>query len=72
MVLYFGNRKEAKDFLYKEEWEMLVKAGTLHNLYTAFSRDQEQKVYVQSVLLKNAARVWDTLANQNGVFMLAG
>jgi len=41
-------------------------------LFTAFSRDQEEKVYVQHRLVENSALVWDVLVNKQGWCYLAG
>ena len=38
-VLFFGNRNQDGDFLYKDEWMTMVSNGDLE-LFTAFSRDQ--------------------------------
>jgi sulfite reductase alpha subunit-like flavoprotein len=46
-VLFFGCRKSTEDFLYKDELEAYLADGTLDALYTAFSREQVEKVYVQ-------------------------
>lgn len=59
--LYFGCRNEAGDFLYREEWEGLQSSGALGSLVTAFSRDQERKVYVTHRLRENGAQVWQLL-----------
>ncbi|XP_068191461.1 NADPH-dependent diflavin oxidoreductase 1 isoform X2 [Antennarius striatus] len=70
-VLFFGCRSEAKDFYFKSEWEEMIKAGNLI-LFTAFSRDQEQKVYVQQRVRENAELLWDLISNKNGCFYIAG
>lgn len=44
--LFFGERHRDEDYFYQEFWENLVQRGVL-DLDTAFSRDQEEKVYVQ-------------------------
>ena len=45
--LFFGDRNEATDFLYRDELQDFLKSGTLTNLDTAFSRDRAEKIYVQ-------------------------
>ena len=45
-TLVYGCRKETCDYYYKEEWWPEL------TIYTAFSRDQWHKVYVQQVLQK--------------------
>ena len=57
-VLYFGCRHKTEDFIYSEELDQYVTAGTLTHLHVAFSRDQPQKVYVQHLLKQNAAELW--------------
>ncbi|XP_063000895.1 NADPH-dependent diflavin oxidoreductase 1 isoform X2 [Elgaria multicarinata webbii] len=58
--LFFGCRQKAKDFYCRAEWEDLVKMGFL-TLFVAFSRDQEEKVYVQHQIRENKELVWDLL-----------
>ncbi|XP_010221790.1 PREDICTED: NADPH-dependent diflavin oxidoreductase 1 [Tinamus guttatus] len=50
--LFFGCRQKSKDFYCQLEWEELVAKGFLM-LFTAFSRDQEEKVYVQDRIREN-------------------
>ncbi|KAM9840892.1 NADPH-dependent diflavin oxidoreductase 1 [Aulostomus maculatus] len=70
-VLFFGCRSESKDFYFRSEWERMVNAGQL-TLFTAFSRDQEEKVYVQQRVRENAPLLWDLLANKRACFYIAG
>ncbi|XP_074546850.1 NADPH-dependent diflavin oxidoreductase 1 [Halichoeres trimaculatus] len=70
-VLFFGCRSESKDFYFRSEWEEMVKAGHL-SLFTAFSRDQEAKVYVQHRVRENAELLWELIANKNACFYIAG
>lgn len=52
--LFFGDRHEAHDFVYREELEGFLANGTLTRLDTAFSRDQAEKVYVQHRMAEHA------------------
>ncbi|VVD90062.1 sulfite reductase (NADPH) flavoprotein subunit alpha [Pandoraea communis] len=45
--LFFGDRNFRTDFLYQREWQRYVKDGALTRIDLAFSRDAEDKVYVQ-------------------------
>lgn len=56
--LFFGERSAATDFLYREELEAMRSDGHLTRLDTAFSRDQEHKVYVQDLMMQNARQIW--------------
>jgi sulfite reductase (NADPH) flavoprotein alpha-component len=56
--LFFGDQRERTDFLYRDELAALLKAGALTLLDTAFSRDQEQKVYVQHRMLDHAKELF--------------
>jgi len=51
--LFFGARRFRTDFLYQTEWQAALKSGALHRLDLAFSRDGEQKTYVQQRLLEH-------------------
>ncbi|XP_041914936.1 NADPH-dependent diflavin oxidoreductase 1 [Alosa sapidissima] len=70
-VLFFGCRSESKDFYCRSEWEEMEKAGQLI-LSTAFSRDQEDKIYVQHRVREQAKLLWDLIANKNAFFYIAG
>ncbi|WP_150538535.1 diflavin oxidoreductase [Actinobacillus vicugnae] len=69
--LFFGERYMAKDFLYQAELEQHLQNGTLTRLFTAFSRDQAEKFYVQDVLAQQAALVW-LLIEQGAYFYVCG
>ena len=56
--LVFGDQQRAGDFLYEEEWFNYLVNGGLARLDTAWSRDQEQKIYVQDRLRENAPEFW--------------
>ena len=56
--LFFGDQRANEDFLYREEVEQMRTDGVLTRLDTAFSRDQEERIYVQHRLLENAGELW--------------
>ncbi|EGC39536.1 NADPH-cytochrome-P450 oxidoreductase [Dictyostelium purpureum] len=68
--LFFGCRRSDEDFLYKEELEKYNSDGFI-KLYTAFSRETSQKVYVQNRLLENSQQIID-LINNNGNIYICG
>ncbi|TLU64361.1 assimilatory sulfite reductase (NADPH) flavoprotein subunit [Thalassotalea litorea] len=59
--LFFGDQTFTQDFLYQTEWQAYLKSGELSRLDVAFSRDQQQKVYVQHKLKQNAQAVYQWL-----------
>ena len=56
--LFFGAQHQKCDYFYGEEFEQLKREGYLKRIDCAFSRDQEQKVYVQHRMKENAAELW--------------
>lgn len=59
--LFFGDQHQATDFLLSEELQEMQQSGILTRLSTAFSRDQDERVYVQHRLLQEAEVVWQWL-----------
>ena len=59
--LFFGHQREAHDFFYRDEWEMLAQKGTLTRLSTAWSRDGAGKVYVQQRIREAGQELFDWL-----------
>ncbi|HEX3496464.1 MAG TPA: sulfite reductase subunit alpha, partial [Methylocella sp.] len=56
--LFFGHRRRATDFFYEDELSGFQAAGTLTKLSLAWSRDAENKVYVQDKMRKDGADLW--------------
>ena len=56
--LFFGDQKRSSDFLYEDQVLDWQRRGVLSRLDLAFSRDQEEKLYVQHRMLENAAELW--------------
>ncbi len=63
--LFFGERNRKSDYFYEEEFEKLKSEGKLR-LDLAFSRDQEEKIYVQNRMYENASDLWAWL--QEGAY----
>jgi sulfite reductase (NADPH) flavoprotein alpha-component len=61
--LFFGDQHKASDFLYEQEWTNHLAKGVLTKLSLAWSRDQEQKIYVQDKMRENAAELWAWIKN---------
>lgn len=68
--LFFGERHKDSDFFYQDFWESLEKEGIV-KLTTAFSRDQEEKIYVQHRLYEHKKEVWKWL-NEGSLFYVCG
>lgn len=58
--LFFGERNRNTDYFYQEEWETWSAQGKLQ-VDLAFSRDQEEKIYVQHRLQENGKHIWNWL-----------
>lgn len=59
--LFYGDQHFATDFLYQIEWQRWLKEGVLTRMDVAFSRDTEQKVYVQHRMLENSKELYQWL-----------
>ena len=72
--LIFGSKNEKSDFIFKKDLDEFLKDKILTKLYTAFSRDQKEKVYVQDVFEKNFEKnkILDLLFNKNMIIYCCG
>jgi sulfite reductase alpha subunit-like flavoprotein len=71
IAVFFGCRYEQKDFHFKDDlkrWE----AEKLIKLFCAFSRDQEDKNYVQHLIEKEGSFLKNLLIDQSGRFFVSG
>jgi sulfite reductase (NADPH) flavoprotein alpha-component len=59
--LFFGEQRSVSDYLYKDQFEGMEKDGFLTRLSTAFSRDQQKKVYVQDRMREHAQDLYEWL-----------
>ncbi|KAL8845098.1 MAG: hypothetical protein Q9198_011403, partial [Flavoplaca austrocitrina] len=70
-VLFYGGRNQEADFFYRREWDYLQHQMPF-KVFTAFSRDQQAKVYVQNVLKQQAELVYELLHSKNGIVYVCG
>jgi sulfite reductase (NADPH) flavoprotein alpha-component len=59
--LFFGEQHAATDYYYRDEIEAMRADGFLTELDLAFSRDQQDKVYVQHLMRTRGAELWSWL-----------
>jgi sulfite reductase (NADPH) flavoprotein alpha-component len=67
--LFFGERSAATDYLYRDELESMLADGHLTRLDTAFSRDQQDKIYVQDRMIEQASSFWNWLQDGASVYV---
>ena len=72
--LIFGSMNKKNDFILEKELEEFKKKGILTEYYTAFSRDQEKKVYVQDILgiNFNKERMENLIMNKGMIVYICG
>ncbi|PID45681.1 MAG: sulfite reductase subunit alpha [Proteobacteria bacterium] len=69
--LFFGDQHCADDFIYEDELKVMQQDGLLTRLDLAFSRDQEEKIYVQTRMREHAAALYAWL-QEGGYFYICG
>jgi sulfite reductase (NADPH) flavoprotein alpha-component len=67
--LFFGDQHFTTDFLYQTEIQDWAKTGVLTRINTAFSRDQQEKVYVQHKMRKQAGELYRWLEDGAHVYI---
>lgn len=67
--LFFGERNAATDFYYRDEIEAMHERGFLTHLDLAFSRDQPEKIYVQDLMRRRGAEIWQWLRDGAHVYV---
>jgi len=66
--LFFGERNRETDFYYSDYLLELEKMGHLQ-LDVAFSRDQEEKIYVQHKILEKKEAIWDWIQKGGYIYV---
>jgi len=72
MWLFYGCRYKAKEFAFGDELEQFAKEGVITELRPAFSRDQKEKIYVQTRISEVQDRMYEDLITKKGFFYLCG
>lgn len=67
--LFFGDQHFVTDFLYQTEWQKWLKEGVLSKLDVAFSRDDDEKVYVQHRMQENSKELFQWLQEGAAVYI---
>lgn len=67
--LFYGDRHFVTDFLYQTDWQRMLKDGVLSRLDVAFSRDTEEKVYVQHRILEQSKELYRWLQEGAHVYV---
>jgi sulfite reductase alpha subunit-like flavoprotein len=75
LVVFFGCRNRRGDYYFADEWENMKASEEVDNgfkFFAAFSRDQEDKEYVQHLIEKKADLVREFVQERGGSVYIAG
>jgi sulfite reductase alpha subunit-like flavoprotein len=86
MILFFGCRTRHEDFLYRDEWltkfnhnstfdpmkEHVHEHKGLTEMNVAFSREREEKVYVQHMINSDKEKLWNLIKKKDTVLYVCG
>ncbi|PRS42635.1 assimilatory sulfite reductase (NADPH) flavoprotein subunit [Bacillus sp. RJGP41] len=67
--LFFGDQHFMTDFLYQTEWQKWLKTGVLTKMDVAFSRDTDEKVYVQDRMREQSGELYEWLQKGAAVYI---
>lgn len=67
--LFYGDQHFSTDFLYQVEWQRWLKDGILSRMDVAFSRDTDQKVYVQHRMLQKSKELYQWLQDGAAIYV---
>ncbi|MBA40806.1 MAG: sulfite reductase subunit alpha [Euryarchaeota archaeon] len=69
--LFFGDWTEEGEYYYRDEIESWLSSGNLERIDLAWSRQGEEKVYVQHLMEKNGQEIWSRI-DAGGYFYVCG
>ncbi|MGE6377107.1 assimilatory sulfite reductase (NADPH) flavoprotein subunit [Peribacillus muralis] len=67
--LFFGDQHFVTDFLYQTEWQKWLETGALTKMDVAFSRDTDEKVYVQNRMLEHSEELFRWLEEGAAIYI---
>ncbi len=67
--LFFGHQRSACDFFYEDELKAMRASGFLTRLTLAWSRDGDEKIYVQDRMRETGRDIWAWLAEGAHVYV---
>jgi sulfite reductase (NADPH) flavoprotein alpha-component len=67
--LFFGDQHFVTDFLYQTDLQNWKETGTHSKINLAFSRDQQEKIYVQHKMLENGAEFYDWINSGAAIYV---
>jgi len=67
--LYFGHQRSDYDFFYEDELKEMRKSGHLTRLTLAWSRDAEEKIYVQHRMRDEGRDLWDWISHGAHIYV---
>lgn len=70
-VLFFGCRKRMSDFFFRDEWPELKRSMNFQ-IFVAFSREQNEKMYVQDIIKQQSELVFRLLHQEQGTIYVCG
>ncbi len=70
--LFFGEQHAATDFYFQNELQDFQQQGLLTELSLAFSRDQQEKIYVQDRMRENGEKIWQWIDEEGAYFYVCG
>lgn len=67
--LYFGHQRSDYDFFYEDELKEMRKSGLLTRLTLAWSRDGDEKIYVQHRMRDDGRDLWEWLSKGAHIYV---
>lgn len=70
--LFFGCRYADRDYVFRDELELFLRAGVLSEVFVSFSRETDRKCYVQHNIEERGKDFADLILNENASVYVCG